>query len=110
MCTTNTDIHPSVMPTYNHINIQACSKVPRTNTNAMHLHNLYICPSPLCFKKPCMTIHIFHFTFTSVNIPLCHSFTHQFIRESDTHNSFLTTSSTFRKSTSTVLSNLLTPS
>src|SRR5678815_4532043 len=105
------------MPTINHINIQTCSKVPCTNTTAMHLHNLqlhnlYICHSPLCFKKPCMNIHIFHFTFTSVNIPLRHSFTHQFFLESDTNKSFFTTSCTFRTSTSTstVLSNMLTPS
>src|SRR5688572_22507516 len=117
MCTTNTDIHPSVMPTCNHINIQACSKVPCPNTNAMHLHNLQlhnlcICHSPLCFKKPCKNINIFHFSFTSLNIPLCHSFTHQFFRDTDMDKSFFTTSCTFRTSTSTstVLSNMLTPS
>src|SRR5688572_6253866 len=120
MCTTNTtsiDIHPPIMSTCNHINIHACFKVPCTNTNAMHLHNLqlhnlYICHSPLCFKKPCTTINIFHFTFTSLNIPLCHSFTQQFFRDPDMDKSFFTTSCTFRTSTSTftVLSNMLTPS
>src|SRR5678815_3474541 len=99
MCTTNTNIHPSVMPTCNHINIQACSKVPCPNTNAMHLHNLQldnfcICHSPLCFKKPCKNINIFHFSFTSLNIPLCHSFTHQFFRDTDMDKSFFTTSCT----------------